>query len=351
MSRSDVLPFPKAPAAACQALDTAMAQAAVDPAAAWTLALPLLGQPALHIQALVLLINLCRRQGDTRTAALLAGRAARLAPGVGRARTLAAMALCEDGRPEAALGHALAAFTLAPDDPSAQTAVLMAARAVGRPLAGLDAAVALCRCPSPTEATPLAVGLLDACANGEGWGAVWPDGVGLAGCVRRTGPTPPEVILLADGVELGRAVADRPCPGSVPISGFSLALPPGLPAHTRAEVVLAQTDTALFGSPVVLADAQPAPRPSDRAQACAEACPAPARGVAAQPVATPQALAQLNGWLRQAALSPQAPPPLPEACLGAAVAEARTLLAARGAALEIELAAAARMDAQDDAHA
>jgi hypothetical protein len=235
----------------------------------------------------------------------------------------------------------------------------MAARAVGRPLAGLDAAVALCRCPSPTEATPLAVGLLDACAGGPAWGAVWPDGVDLAGCVRRTGPLPPEVILLADGVELGRVVADRPGPGSVPISGFSLALPPGLPANTRAEVVLAETGTALFGSPVVLADAQPAPRPSDRDRACAVACavacseagPAPARGVAAQPVATPQALAQLNGWLRQAALSPQAPPPLPEACLGAAVAEARTLLAARGAALEIELAAAARMDAQDDAHA
>lgn len=308
MSRSDVLPFPKAPAAACQALDTAMAQAAVDPAAAWTLALPLLGQPALHIS---------RPWCCSSTSA-----AARATPGrrpcwpgappdwppasAGRA-PLAAMALCEDGRPEAALGHALAAFTLAPDDPSAQTAVLAGRQGCRRPLAGLDAAVALCATSSPSRATTaLAVSLLDACAGGPTWGAVWPDGVDLAGCVRRTGPLPPEVILLADGVELGRTVADRP--GSVPISGFSLAPAPGLPAHTRAEVVLAETDTALFGSPVVLADAQPAPRPSDRAQACAEACPA--RGVAAQPAATPQALAQLNGWLRQAALS-QAPPPCP----------------------------------------
>ncbi|WP_175577125.1 hypothetical protein, partial [Desulfovibrio sp. DV] len=55
------------------------------------------------------------------------------------------------------------------------------------------------------------------------------------------------------------------------------------------------------------------------------------------------------GWLRQAAGSPDAPPPLPEACLGAAMAEARRLLATRAAALDAGLAAAAAAAAAKDA--
>ncbi|WP_075355021.1 hypothetical protein, partial [Desulfovibrio sp. DV] len=260
MARSDDALLPEVPAAAQRAMAAAGALAAADPAAATALAWPLLGQPGLHVQALVLLIDLCRRQGDARTAALLAGRAARLAPKSGRARTLAAMALREAGRPEEALGHALAAFSLTPDDLASQAAVALAALAAGRPAAGLDAAVALCRAPAQPEATGLAVGLLDAVADGAAWGAVWTTDAALAGCVRAAGPEPSEVLLLADGVVLGRALADRARPGPAPVADFLLAPPAGVPDGTLVAVVLAATGSPLFGSPVF-----PAPGPDSAA--------------------------------------------------------------------------------------
>lgn len=322
-------PFPKPSAAARRALDAALALAGSDPAAARGLATPLLGQPGLHAEALVLLIDLCRRQGDVRTATLLAQRAARLAPKSGRARTLAAMALREAGQPERALGQALAAVALTPDDAAAQVAVVLAALAVSRPLAGLAAAVALCRASSHPEALAAAAGLLDACAGGQPWGAVWVEDAAIAGCVRYAGAGPVVVVFSEDSAVLGRAAADIALPGPAPLAGFRFETPPGLPAGTIVEATLADAGTPLFGSPVHL----PEVRPSGTPAACPEA-PLPA---AALP-APPEALARLNAWLRQAALTPQAPPPLPEACLGAAVGEARACIAARAAALEAGLA-------------
>ncbi|KHK03333.1 hypothetical protein [Desulfovibrio sp. TomC] len=343
MSRSDATPFPEVPAAARQAMDAAAALAATDPAAAAALLWPLLGQPGLHAQSLVLLIDLCRRHGDPRTAAVLADRAARLAPKSGRARTLAAMALREAGRPEAALGHALAALALTPDDLAAMVAVVTAALAAGRPLAGLDAAVALCRPPSQPEGLRLAVGLLDAVTGGAPWGVVWTTETTLAGCVRHAGPEPAEVVLLADGAVIGRTLADTALPGLAPLGGFSLTPPAGWLDGTLVDVVLAKSNTPLFGSPAPLPQARTAP------PLAAPVPPGPDTAVAA-PRVSPQALAHLGGWLRQAACSPQSPPPLPDDCLGAAMAEARSLLAARAAALEADQTAAGK-DEEDDDHA
>ncbi|MHC1788047.1 glycosyltransferase [Solidesulfovibrio sp.] len=252
MPRSEPPVWPKAPAAARQTLDTALALAAGDPAAARAMALPLLGQPALHVEAMVLLIDVCRRLGDVQTAARLAGRAARLAPGSGRARTLAAMTLGEAGQPEQALAQALAAQALTPDDAPALVAVVLAALAAARPLAGLPAAVTLCRCPAHPEATALAVGLLDACAGGPAWGVVWTEERAVVGCLRLASAQPPTIVFAVDGAVLGRTSADSLRPGPVPLADFRFAVPPGLPADAAVEVTLAETGPALFGSPVRL---------------------------------------------------------------------------------------------------
>lgn len=254
MPRPD-LALPRPSAAAARRLDAALALAQSDPAAARVLATPLLGQSALHVQALVLLIDLCRRQGDAQAAVLFAERAARLAPKSGRARTLAALALREAGQPERALRHALAAFALTPQDLAAQAATAQAALAVSRPLAGLDAAVALCRCQAQPEARALAAGLFEACSPGLAWGVAWIEEAAVTGLLRPVPPGPVTTVLTVDGEVLGRATAEDPVPGLAPLAGFRLPLPAGLPAGASLEATLGETGIPLFGSPLLLPEA------------------------------------------------------------------------------------------------
>lgn len=254
MPRPD-LALPRPSAAAVRRLDAALALAPSEPAAARALATPLLGQPALHVQALVLLIDLCRRQGNAQAAVLFAERAARLAPKSGRARTLAALALREAGQPERALRHALAAFALTPHDLAAQVALAQAALAVSRPLAGLDAAVALCRCQAQPEARALAAGLFEASTPGRAWGVAWIEEAALTGWLRPVAPGPVTAVLAVDGEMLCRNTTEDPVPGLAPLVGFRLPLPAGLPAGTSLEATLDETGIPLFGSPLLLPEA------------------------------------------------------------------------------------------------
>ena len=248
-----VLP-PPTPAAR-RALEAARSLAGSDPAQARCLALPLLGQPALHVEALAMVIELSRRLGDGLTAAAFARRAARLAPKSALARVLAANALAEAGFPDEALAQALAAVALGPKDAGANLAVVRAALAAGRPAAGLPAAVALLRAPDSLETFRLAAGLIDACCDGKVWGAAWRDGATVAGCLRRCSPTPAEVRILADGLPVGRAVADAPLAGLEGLGGFRLALPPTLDA-AMLEAVRADDGIPLFGSPLTAGPAE-----------------------------------------------------------------------------------------------
>ena len=248
MPTPDALLPPPTPAAR-RALEAARALAGSDPAQARLLALPLLGQPALHVEALAMVIELSRRLGDGPTAAAFARRAARLAPKSALARVLAANALTEAGFPDEALHQALAAEALCPKDAAARLAVVRAALAANRPAAGLPAAIALLRSPDALETFRLAAGLVDACCGGKAWGAVWRDGTTVTGCLRRCSPTPAEVRILADDLPVGRAVADAPLAGLEGLGGFRLALPPPLDAAVL-EAVRADDGVPLFGSPL-----------------------------------------------------------------------------------------------------
>nr|HML56308.1 hypothetical protein [Solidesulfovibrio magneticus] len=132
-----VLPQPTP--AARRAMEAARSLAGCDPAQARRLALPLLGQPALHVEALAMVIELSRRLGDGPTAAAFARRAARLAPKSALARVLAANALMDAGFPDEALNQALAAVALAPQDIGGNLAAVRAALAANQPAAGLPA--------------------------------------------------------------------------------------------------------------------------------------------------------------------------------------------------------------------
>lgn len=254
MPTPDALLPPPTPAAR-RALQAARSLAGCDPAQARRLALPLLGQPALHVEALAMVIELSRRLGDGPTAAAFARRAARLAPQSALARILAANALAEAGFPDEALNQALAAEALCPKDTGARLAIVRAALAANRPAAGLPAAVALLRAPDALEPFRLAAGLIDACCGGKAWGAVWPDGTTVTGCLRQLSPTPGEILVLADGLPVGRAVADAPLAGLEGLGGFRLALPPTLDA-AALDVVRANDAIPLFGSPLTAGPAE-----------------------------------------------------------------------------------------------
>jgi hypothetical protein len=235
-------------------MEAARSLAGCDPAQARRLALPLLGQPALHVEALAMVIELSRRLGDGPTAAAFARRAARLAPKSALARVLAANALAEAGFPDEALNQALAAVALDPQDIGTNLAAVRAALAANRPAAGLPAAVALLRAPDGLETLRLAAGLLDACFGGQAWGAAWRDGKTVTGCLRQISPTPPEILVLADGLPLGRAAA-APLAGFPALGGFRLPLPAGLDAAVL-EVVRADDGVPLFGSPLAAGPAE-----------------------------------------------------------------------------------------------
>ena len=253
MPTPDALLPPPTPAAR-RALEAARALAGSDPAQARFLALPLLGQPALHVEALAMVIELSRRLGDGPTAAAFARRAARLAPKSALARVLAANALAEAGFPDEALAQALAAVALCPKDAGARLAVVRAALAANRPAAGLPAAVALLRAPDGLETLRCAAGLLDACFGGTAWGATWRDGAVVAGCLRRCSPAHPEVLVLADGLPLGR-VAAIPLNGLEALGGFRLTLTKALDAAVL-KVVRADDGIPLFGSPLAAGPAE-----------------------------------------------------------------------------------------------
>lgn len=248
-----VLPQPTP--AARRAMEAARSLAGSDPAEARRLALPLLGQPALHVEALAMVIELSRRLGDGPTAAAFARRAARLAPKSALARVLAATALMDAGFPDEALNQALAAEALCPKDAGARLAVVRAALAANRPAAGLPAAVALLRAQGCLDTFRLAAGLIDACCGGTAWGAAWRDGASVAGCLRRLSPTPPEVLVLADGLPVGRALADAPLAGLPALGGFRMDLPPNLDAAVL-DVVRADDGLPLFGSPLAAGPAE-----------------------------------------------------------------------------------------------
>ena len=254
MPTPDAVLSPPTPAAR-RALEAARSLAGSDPAQARRLALPLLGQPALHVEALAMVIELSRRLGDGPAAAAFARRAARLAPKSALARVLAANALAEAGFPDEALNQALAAEALCPKDAGACLAAVRAALAAGRPAAGLPAALTLLRGPDSLETFRLAAGLIDACCGGNIWGAAWRDGETVTGCLRRISPTPPEVLVLADGLPVGRVVADAPLAGLEGLGGFWLALPSGLDA-ARLEAVRADDGLSLFGSPLTAGPAE-----------------------------------------------------------------------------------------------
>lgn len=247
-----VLP-PPTPAAR-RALEAARSLAGSDPAQARRLALPLLGQPALHVEALAMVIELSRRLGDGPTAAAHARRAARLAPKSALARVLAANALMDAGFPDEALAQALAGVALCPKDAGVNLAAVRAALAVNRPAAGLPAGLTLLRAPDSLETLRLAAGLVDACCGGKAWGAAWRDGATVTGCLRRCSPRLPEVLVLADGLPLGR-VAATPLAGLPALGGFRMALPPNLDA-AMLEAVRADDGLPLFGSPLTAGPAE-----------------------------------------------------------------------------------------------
>lgn len=315
--------LPKPSAAARQTLATVLTLSASDPGTARRMALPLLGQPALHAEALVLIIELSRRLGDGPTAAKYARRAANLAPKSGKARTVAAMALREAGCGEEALFHGLAAMDLTPNEPGTQIAVVLAALTVGRPLAGLNAAMSLIIGDSAAETLPLCTGLFDACCAGSPWGIAWTNSEGIAGCVRRLNPTSSEIMVRYNGIPLGRTTAETAYHNSAQVNAFCLALSPDLPAGSLVDVIYSDTGSSLFGSPVRLPEFDPR-----LATTCASVkTPNP-------PLPDSADMARLNGWLRETLLSPTAPPPFPEICLGLTINEVRRFIATRAADLE-----------------
>ncbi len=413
--------------AALQALAQAKALAAAgDLAQARQRALPVLGEPALHVAALLLLHDLARRQGDAAEALRLAGRAARLAPDSSRAQSLFAMAQTDAGRHAAALGTARRALILEPDEPLAMAALFAAAGRLGRPQAVRDVAVAALAAPVPSpELAPMASRILAALAEDGSFGVLRSaDDNEIAGV---TAPGAAQVELLADGKRLARVMADKPFLAGLGLAAFRYAPPKLLAPGTTVEAVLAATGRPLHGSPrIVEARRAPSPgpvrgavralpdgrvvghlydpaRPTARLRlalvpdgdpagtvfATADAFEADllARGfgdgkhafdvvwphdaqrpgrrvrvlaedtgepLAGSPVTVPRpreagaALCRLNAWLREAGRTPDAPPPLPEACRGALLDLARSALAALAGQYE---AAAAKSETPGDAHA
>lgn len=246
------LPFPEPSAAARRTMEAAHALAAAgDAAGARDLARPLLGEPALHAEALLLLLDLSRRLGDQAGALQYAARAARLAPKSARARALCAMALGEAGRPEEALAEALLARALDPTEARASVAAILAALRLGRPRAATDAALSLLRTePCPPEAAGLAASLLDACTPGLAWGLVFARDGEILGLARQTAPEPTVVALTADGAALGRITAGAPVFPQAGLYGFSFPLPDRLAPGASIEASLPPTGQPLYGSPL-----------------------------------------------------------------------------------------------------
>ncbi len=259
MPTPDAALLPPAPAAVL-ALDAARALAAAGKTReARQRALPLLGEPALHVPALLLLHDLARREGDAAEALRLAARASRLAPESPRALSLCAMAQTDAGRHEAALATARDALARDPDEILAAAAILLAACRLGRPQAARDTAVAVLAAPEPeAQLAPLAAQTLSALAGGGPCGVLLPtDGrevVGRIVAVRDAGGGPVQADLTAGGKRLSRVAAALPVgPAAAGLFAFRYAPCEPLPAGTEVAAVLAATGTPFFASPQIVA--------------------------------------------------------------------------------------------------
>jgi hypothetical protein len=332
------IPFPDPPERALRQLATAReAAAAGDATAVRALAGPLLGYPALHAEALFLLLDSARRSGDANAALAYAGRAARIAPKSPPAQGLYAMALCEAGRHEAALAAAYAARALNPDELSANGAACLAALRLGRPGAALEAARTLrAAAQCPPDAAALADALLAAAAQSSA-----------------DAPTPSDLPSSGDDAPAACVRGAVRCDARGRIAGFLC----DDAAPDRQLTVLLQDDRGtrltVPAKDHTPADAAPDQTGGDHAFAvawphaadvvCARVtatCAQTGEPLAGSPLPVPnvplavEALAQLAGWLRLAALSPDAPPPLPAACRGPLFDLAREAVAGLIAGLE-----------------
>jgi len=245
--------------AAMQALDAARALAAAGKTReARQRALPLLGEPALHVPALLLLHDLARREGDAAEALRLAARAARLAPESPRALGLCAMAQTAAGRHEAALATARDALARDPDEKLATAARLLAACRLGRPQAAMDTAVALLGAAQPeADLAPLAAQTLTALAGGGPCGVLFPtDGREIGGRIvlaRDAGEGPVQADLTAGGKRLARVAATIPVgPVAAGLLAFRYAPPEPLAAGTEVAATLTATGAPFFASPQIV---------------------------------------------------------------------------------------------------
>ncbi|WP_052360028.1 hypothetical protein [Solidesulfovibrio alcoholivorans] len=242
--------------AAVQALDAARALATAGKTReARKRALPLLGEPALHVPALMLLHDLARREGDAAEALRLAARAARLAPESPRALGLCAMAQTDAGRHEAALATARNALARDPEEKLATAAQLLAACRLGRPQAARDTAVAVLAAAQPgTELAPLAAQTLAALAGGGPCGVLLPtDGREIGGRIflaRDAGEGAVQADLTAGGKRLARVAAAIPVgPPEAGLFAFRYAPPEPLAAGTEVAATLTATGAPFFASP------------------------------------------------------------------------------------------------------
>lgn len=255
-------PTPPAPSpAALAALDAATALTAAGEAEeARKLALPLLGEPALHARALVLLQEIARRRKDTAEAARLASRAARLAPKSPRAQALCAMAQTDAGRHGQALDRARIALALDPDEKLAAAALMLAALRLGQPQDAKDTALAALAAPDcPAEVATLAATVLGGIAQERPFGLVRIDQGDLVGLARPVTAEPPAVDILADGALVARVPADIPFCPQAGLFAFRLAPPASLAPGATVEARLAATGEPLFGSPLSLPATPTAP--------------------------------------------------------------------------------------------
>ncbi|WP_428567554.1 MAG: hypothetical protein ACP59X_08050 [Solidesulfovibrio sp. DCME] len=259
-----ILPDP-APAALA-ALDAATALAAAgDADRARELALPLLGEPALHVRALVLLQEIARRRGEAAEAARLAARAARLAPKSPRALALCAMAATDAGRHGEALAKAREALARDPDETLAAAAGMLAALRLDQPLAAKDAALGVLAAPDcPAEVASLAATVLGNLAQGRPFGLIRCEQGDLVGLARTGTAAPADVDLLVDGAPLARLTADIPFCPKAGLLAFRFSPPATLAPGTTVEARLAATGQALFGSPVALPAARTGPAAGPR---------------------------------------------------------------------------------------
>lgn len=265
--------LPPAPAAV-QAIDASRTLAAAGKTReARARAPPLLGEPALHVPALLLLHDLARREGDAAEALRLAARAARLAPESPCALGLCAMAQTDAGRHEAALATAREALARDPDEKLATAAQLLAACRLGRPQAAMDTAVAVLAAAQPeADLAPLAAQTLGALAGGGPCGVLLPtDGREIGGRIVLTpdaGQAALQVELTAGDKRLARVTAAVPVgPAAAGLLAFRYAPPKPLAAGTAVVAVLVATGAPFFASPQIV----PAPH---------AASPGPVRGAA-----------------------------------------------------------------------